>query len=766
MVLLMIQAAAVADERAIVTLIVNETAYGDALVILRQGDVWLRVQALEAAGLRGFAGRRLVIDGEPHVAAASLAPAVTAVFDEVALTLSLVAAPTLFAATTLTIGDARPADLVYSRTPSAFLNYSGTWQSTTGVSAFGEGGVSLGPVSITSGFSRDAGTGRIVRGLSTATIDSPARLQRWTIGDVVVPGGPLDSGFVGGGITVGREWSLDPYYERFPSPSVSGSVTTPSTVDVYVNDRLVSENQLPPGPFQITKMPLTSGLGTTRVVVRDAFGREQQFGNPYYLTTTLLKRGTQDYQLGFAYARSTDTTSSASYQQPAAFAREEFGITDWLTAGVRAQGDQLTQTGTAVISMRVWRLGAVELAAAASRFDHQTSPAGRVAYAIVTPHITLSAVAQVFAPTYATLTAPPTGQTVSLLAATIGVPLGRRLSASLQYTDDRSANVDENGLSRHERATLATSWHLGGPFDLYTTVTAVRDPGWPRRIDAFGGLTVLLGQRTSVNMTREMTGPHVYSAVEAQRSVPIGTGFGFRLRGANIDDLGTTNTGSGTLTYQAPFGRYEVIRNVDPAFGTSATLAGGVVVIGGRPYFTRAVSSSYALVDVPGVPNVRVYSNNQEVGRTGRSGALLVPDLLAYQGNRLSIADGDLPIDFAIETTARTVAPPFRGGGLAFFPAFRVRTVSGRVVVSRKGEWLPPAFGEMTIQAGIRRLVSPIGTDGEFYFENLPTGALTATVMFTDGACAVALTIDTDKPFSELGTLRCDDTSQAGEVTR
>jgi outer membrane usher protein len=759
MVIAMMQSAAatVGQERAIVALVVNELSQGDVIVILRDGDIWIGIRDLAAAGLVGFAGRRLMLDGAVRVAAASLAPEITSEFDEVESTLRLMATPSLFARTVMTIEDARPVDLVYSRTDSVFLNYALAWQSAAGLDGFAEVGGSLGPLAFDSGFSRSAATGRIARGLSTMTIDSRTRLQRWTIGDVVVPSGPLDAAFIGGGVTVGREWSLDPYYERYPSPSVSGVVTTPSTVDVYVNGRMVSQEQLPPGPFQITRLPLTSGLGRARVVVRDAFGREQQFGGPYYLTTSLLKRGTHDYQLGFGYARSATATGPV-YQRLTAFAREQVGVTGWLTAGVRAQGDRVTQTGTASVNARVWRLGELEVAAATTLRGGRTSVAGRVAYALVTPHLSLSGVVQASDPRYSTIGSPAAGRTVALFAGTISVPLGSRVSASLQHTDDRApAGTIGDGVVRQQRTTLTTTWRLGGPFELYATASAVRDAGAARRVDAFGGLTILIGRETSLNLTHELADHRSYNAVELQRSVPDGRGIGYDVRATNVDERGASNAVHAALTYQSPFGRYEYVHDVGPGVeGSSATASGGIVAIGGRPHLTRAVSNSYALVTVPGVPNVRVYSNNQEIGRTGRSGALLVPNLLPYQANRLAVADVDLPLDYDIETTTRTVAPPFRGGALASFPAVRIQTVSGRIVVNREGLWLAPSFREMVVVAGNRRLASPIGDDGEFYFENLPIGSHTATVALDIGECAVVLTIASNKAFTELGTLRCE----------
>src|SRR5262245_28899001 len=81
------------DTRAILGLLVNLDERGEILVVMQEGDVLARVSDLERAGLRGFAGQRDTLAGEPYVSLSSLAPAITYVLDEHALTLRLTVPP-------------------------------------------------------------------------------------------------------------------------------------------------------------------------------------------------------------------------------------------------------------------------------------------------------------------------------------------------------------------------------------------------------------------------------------------------------------------------------------------------------------------------------------------------------------------------------------------------------------------------------------------------------------------------------------------------
>ncbi len=76
------------------------------------------------------------------------------------------------------------------------------------------------------------------------TFDDRRHLRRWILGDGAPVGDPAGAGVSLLGISVSRDFSLDPYYFRYPSFGVSTMVTTPSTAEVYVNGMLVSRQQV------------------------------------------------------------------------------------------------------------------------------------------------------------------------------------------------------------------------------------------------------------------------------------------------------------------------------------------------------------------------------------------------------------------------------------------------------------------------------------------------------------------------------------------
>ena len=131
--------------------------------------------------------------------------------------------------------------------------------------------------------------------MTSLSFDQVRSRRRWVVGDTIGRSTSLGSAPVVGGFSVSTQQDLDPYYAIYPAPQIRGAVRTPSTADVYVDGRLVSSVRLPPGRFTLSDLPIETGVGNVRVIIRDAFGRQQSINLGFYLSTQLLKRGEQDY---------------------------------------------------------------------------------------------------------------------------------------------------------------------------------------------------------------------------------------------------------------------------------------------------------------------------------------------------------------------------------------------------------------------------------------------------------------------------------------
>jgi outer membrane usher protein len=737
---------------------VNQVDKGEIVVLLRASDVLARVADLEASGLRGLAGQREAVEGEVYVSLASLQPGLRYELDERALVLRLTVEPSLLGETVLNLQPGRPAGLVYSRDPSAFLNYAVSLFDFERYAVFGEAGFSTGQDLLFSSASRTP-DGGLVRGLTNYTLDDRARLVRWVAGDSLASSGTLGASLVMGGLGVSREFGLDPYFVRYPTVGLSGAALTPSTAEVYIDGVLIRREPLPPGPFELRNLPVPAGSSLSRVVLRDAFGREQEIVAPFYFTTALLGRGLHEFSYTLGAPRENLGTASFDYGSPAFLGRHRVGLTDGLTVGGRLELSTDIQSGGPSLTTRL-PVGEAEVALALSRDGDRSGWAGSLGYTYLAQPFSFGGLVRALSDEYATLSLKAADDRPRLEAsAFVGFQLGRRTSVTLQYT---RAELRDKG--DRDRASIFTSIRLSDRANLFLSASHSREAGTTApdgtgtasgtTTELFAALTYFFGTRTSGTLSYQRHGSENTAAVELQQALPVGSGFGYRVQAAASE---SRQFGAGLAQYQGPYGRYEVgYANNDGHQATTLNAAGGVIALGGAAYPTRVVQDSFGLLRVPGVEGVRGYVNNQEIGQTNARGDLPVPNLLAYYGNRLSIKDEDVPLDRRVDTVETTVGPPFRGGAVVVFPVQRIQTLSGSLLLEHAGRVAAPAFGQLTVTAAGQSFDSPIGRQGEFYFENLPAGRHPAVIEHEEATCRFTLEVPVSTaPVVDLGTVRC-----------
>ena len=734
-------------ERAVLVTSVNGMPVGDCLVLIGDADVRMDAVAFDRIGIRTSTGRRERIDNTTFISLASLAPGVTFTVDYTQLALRLTVAPALLG-TTIVGSPSRPsADRIVASTPGGFVNYALNWRERGGADIFAEAGFSVGRALVTNTMYDRPSTG-VLRGLTQMIVDDRGRLNRWTFGDRVVLGGELGGGLLLGGVVLAREYDIDPTFLRYPTVNLSGAVLAPSTVEIYANGQLVERHDLPPGQFEVNGLPVSVGRGATRVVVRDVFGRQQEFGEPYYVTTAVLSKGLHDYTYAVGAERIGAGQTSWGYSRPVAIARHRFGITNSLTAGFRFEASANILSAGPSMNWR-FGFGEVELGAAASRITQaRPGAAGVIGYRYVGRRLNVGTVFRTTGRSYRAL-----GSRFATRFAVRELDLssGLRLASAVSLTI-RHVQTTEDDAFGGKRSSLTLASRVAGGADLFATIG--HRGGSARGTDLLVGLSRAFSKGSGVHLLREESiGGGSATSAEVARSLPAGSGYGYRARWSD----GGLQHATGQAEYQSAYGRYEARYGVAGGDGGAAiSVSGAVVAVGGGLYATRSVQDAYALVRVPGLAGVRVYASHQEIGRTDRDGNLLIPNLLSYSLNELTIADDDVPLTSEIESAGRLVVPAYRAGALVQFPVRSLRIAVGTIEVMTVDGLTIPAFGELTVRAGESSVSSPVGRHGEFYLENLPAGAHPAVVEWNGRRCGFTLAIGASAARQlELGVVRC-----------
>ncbi|MBK5259183.1 MAG: fimbrial biogenesis outer membrane usher protein, partial [Thermoanaerobaculia bacterium] len=541
------------------------------------------------------------------------------------------------------------------------------------------------------------------------------------------------------------------YFIRYPAMQVRGLATTPSDVEIYVNGALVDRRRVEPGQFELRNLPVSSGTGMTRIVVRDVYGNEQVQTNSYYYSTAVLAPGMNEYSYSTGFLRGStfaDPEISRDYGDLAFAGTHRRGINNYLTLGGRAEITAAVRSAGPSAALRT-RMGDFELAAGASDADGRRGSAGLFGYNFLTRRFSLGLSVRAQSREYAHLALTPEAERPLLDVNLFGsVIVLRRTSLTAQIS---SLNMRDGADTK--RVAVGTNLSFGRYANVFVSVGGSHS-NQNFEPEYILGLSLNAGTNVSASISAARRNGENQVTTELQRPLPIGTGYGFRIGSTVTDEEPSVPA---IAQYQTDFGRYEI--GFDPVNSSDPTISasGGLVLGGGALMFTRAVQDSYAIVRVPGVEGVRVYASNQVIGRTNRRGNLLVPNLLSYYGNQIRINDQDVPLDYNVFATEKVIAPPYRGGAIVQFPVAVVRSVEGSVIVrSSKGEQVP-TFGQLTLSRNGKQEISPLGTAGEFYMENLEPGSWDALVEWEDGTCRFALVVPAgSEPSVPLGSLTCN----------
>jgi outer membrane usher protein len=237
--------------------------------------------------------------------------------------------------------------------------------------------------------------------------------------------------------------------------------------------------------------------------------------------------------------------------------------------------------------------------------------------------------------------------------------------------------------------------------------------------------------------------------VQIQKDLPAGSGTGYRLLAGN--DVQGARLEAG-YALQTDVGNASVeVGQVGRSTAYRLTASGGVGLVEGHGFLSRRLSESFGLAQVPGYPGIGVYVNQQLVGRTDAQGLAVVPRLLPYQRNALTIESTELPLDADIRSTQVEASPYFRSGLLFKFDVQRTR--SALVTIELEGGSPLPVGAVVRLGEGTEEF--PVAQRGEVYITGVAaTNRIQA--LWKGQTCTMDFELPTaDTPIQHAGPLRC-----------
>lgn len=731
---------------------VNGQEPGTALLLRDpDGHLWARAEDLQLWRLPLPRGEPRIDNGEAFYSLDAL-PGLKYQIDEATQAVAISAPAALFAETVI---DQRASPLATPEpaSPGGFFNYdvvtlrtanNDTGEARTTTTGLFEAGTfnrwGTGAVSFLRSDLPDGA--KLVRLDAAWTADRPQARASLRIGDSISRAGSWGGALRFGGIQYSTDFTTQPGFVSSPLAGLRGEAVLPSTVDLYVNNTLRLRTSVPPGPFAINDLPLISGQGEARLVVRDIMGREQLISVPYYSSPALLRPGISSFSYEIGLARHNYGLASNDYGRSLAIGTHRLGFTDTFTGEAHAEllSDQQTIGLGGVWLAR--GIGLFSGALSGSRAARGTGELLQLGFERQWNALSLGASLRLATDKYVQVGMLPTETAPERVLQGFG-------SFRAPYRGSISFNyIQQNYRDRTPIRLLSAqaSWPVSRTG--FLSISALKPLGGTGGATVGINLIYALGLRTSVSAVASRQGARGQEQVQMQQNLPAGRGFGYRV----AVGAASTDPREATLSYQNDVGTYELrAETVTSRSDVSAEAQGGIAMLDGERYLSRRLDQSFAVVHVADYQNVRVYADNHEIAKTDSRGRALVPRIRAYQRNPLRIEQADLPLDAEISTLEKDAVAARRSGVRVDFD---VKPSAGALValVLENGEPVPAGAVVRIVgsEAGF-----PVGLRGESYVTGLAELSR-LLVSWAGQVCEVTVAFAaTNDPLPTLGPYVC-----------
>jgi len=522
---------------------------------------------------------------------------------------------------------------------------------------------------------------------TTYARDFPDANTSLRIGDSVTRAGSWGRSVYFGGVQLGTNFSLSPGFITQPIPIITRQSTAPSTVELYVNDALRQTSQVPTGPVTIENLPLLTGTGQARIVVRDVLGRETVLVRDFFSNAGLLREGLSDWGAQFGAVRRNLGLENANYGEAFGSGLYRRGVTNNLTVEGQAEGSRDTRGAGAGLSVGVLNLALAQAGIAAS---HSNEIGSGTLWMLGAEHQSMrNGITFHYEGTSTNYrrvgqnNALPPAKTQALFSYTYTNAFGQVGFAYAHVNSRDTGNIDS--------LTGNYSLRIGEKASLLFSATHFIGRSSGNGVSAT--LIVPLDGRLVASASAFKREGRTSSYVAASNPLGSEAGFGWRaLAGRRTGD----SYGEGGLYYQGSRG---LVTADAAASANSQALRlgaqGGLVYVDRSFYASRRLQDSFALVEVPGYPDIGVGFQSTVLTRTDADGKALVPRLMPYRRNAIRLDPSELPISAELDTIELVTVPPARSAVRVAFP---VRSGRGALITIHLEDGEPaPAGAEVEL---------------------------------------------------------------------
>jgi outer membrane usher protein len=537
------------------------------------------------------------------------------------------------------------------------------------------------------------------------TRDDPARMRTLKVGDIVTRPGLHGYAVRMAGVQLATNFDTRPTFIRYPLPSFYGETAVPSVLDVYINGQLRRSEQVEAGRYVLEDIPAINGAGQMQIVTRDAMGRQQVFAEDFYLATDLLREGLSDYSLNVGVLRERFALENFEYGEFAASATWRYGLRSDLTVTGHGEYSDRTAMIGGGAQHRFAAGGTGTAGLALSHSDAGTGYRWQVGYGRQASRLSYNVDASGASAAYTTIGQYSSHPSLQLLA-----------SAGKSFYEYGSLGLSLIHQEFHDSVsrTIWSATH-SKTFSNFLSLTSYISVISAETDDVSAGIrfSIPFGDHHSMGGSLSRGGDRLRADASIRRAAPLGAGYGYHL-GVSASDNTLVDAG---VLLQSEIGRYSADVRSSSAAGSiwEVGTSGSLAYLSGMTAATRQIRDAFAVVNVGGIEGVRVYKENQEIGRTDENGQLFIPALRPYLGNQLRVELMDVPMNARVGNPRSEATPYYRSGVVVNFDISITTNVLLRAVYP-DGSPLPEGAIARIRQSGE---YFPVGMDGALYLQGI-----------------------------------------------
>jgi len=551
--------------------------------------------------------------------------------------------------------------------------------------------------------------------------DNVDRGTRLVVGDQLWPGQPLMGGHQLAGVSLFKNFDIQPYTVTHPSGYQEFYLDNPSTVEIYVNESLTRTLRLDPGAYSVDDFPLAQGSNDFRMRIIDSFGQESVFATDIYSASTLLAQSVTEFALS-AGLRSSYLMGKLDYdiEDPLLAGLYRRGLSDTLTLGFAGSMStkSVLMNGQAVLATKIGNF-TINVGASnddrnnpgvAAQFGYRAyqklrSGLGERSWDFSTLHLSSN---------YIDAMAGPNNIAPSRWSLRVAQPLTTRSNVSLSTSFQRRA-----GSKGTYNVALSYSYRLRSGLNLrfsaysYPTETSTTDNAVSLSYSYpfGGGKQNLQGDYDSRNNRRSTNWSH--SPPNSDLG-PSGS-LGYREDRDNrfLNGLLALN-GS---RFEASVNHYysdDLSQDSPAAQTTAVNFSTAIALAGGRVALTRQIADSFAIaIPHENYANFDIglrHRNSDLESVSGLLGAAISSRLTSYETHQLEVNVDKLPLGYDLRNTNPAVTPRYRSGVII--------TVGNAASIILRGRLLSEDGNAHQLQSGMLKFLGDEDSAAIRFFSN------------------------------------------------